>query len=123
VAIPAGLMALLQGGGANPAVGGGMGAGPEKGLEVLASMQQSPPPDGEQDALKEASRLIGMVAARWQLRSPKATKFLAEALTKIQSSRETMAEQGSQQMSPPPDLGLAGGAGSAGAPPAGFPGM
>ena len=82
--------------------------GPEEMLKVLAGMQKSPPPSGEQEALRDASMKIGMAASRWQTRSPKAARLLADALSKIQQAREVMDALKTSPLEAPPDLGLGG---------------
>ena len=83
-------------------------------LKVLATLQSSPPPDGEQEALRDASMKIGMAFSRIQLRSAKAARLLSEAQSKIQSAREALQQEASRPLSAPPDLGLSGGAIAAG---------
>jgi len=110
-----------MGGPPGPAPDGG-GGGPEGILKMLAGLQQQPPPDGEQEALKDASMKIGLAMARWQLRSPKAARLLADSLSKIQQARETMQQEGKGAMNAPPDLGFAG-SGAPATPPMGGMGL
>jgi len=65
---------------------------------------------------------IGMALSRVQLRSPKAARLLADALSKVQQAREAMQQEGKGAMNAPPDLGFAG-AGGPGTPPMGGMGM
>jgi hypothetical protein len=90
---------------------------PIAGLQALAQMQQSPPPSGEQDALRDASMQIGFAASRIAQRSAKAARLLAEALAKIQSAREALESEGNRPLGQPPDLG-AGPMAGGGQPPA-----
>jgi hypothetical protein len=79
----------------------------------MGQNQQSPPPSGEQDALRDASMQIGFAASRIAQRSAKAARLLTEALTKIQAAREALEQEGSRPLGPTPDLGsgaLMGGA-------------
>jgi hypothetical protein len=66
---------------------------------------------------------IGMAASRFQLRSPKAARLLAEALAKIQAAREALDTEGSRPMAAPPDLGLGQGGAPAGPSPSPMLGM
>lgn len=86
-----------------------MGGGPEGLMKILASLQQQPPPDGEKQALQEASTKIAMAISRIQLRSPKAARLLAESVSKIQQAQETIAQEGERPIAAPPDLGMTGG--------------
>jgi hypothetical protein len=95
----------------------GAGGGPEGILQMLAGLQQQPPPDGEKEALNDATMKLGMALSRIQLRSAKAAKLLADAISKVQQAKEALAQEGQRGLQPPPDLGLAGG-GLSGAPPA-----
>ena len=110
--VPPEILALMQaGGGAGGGgpMGGGMagpGGGPQQ-LDALASMQQGPPPHGEEEALADATMKIGMALARIHLRSPKAAKMLTEALSKIQGARQEMQTLAQSPVSPPPSLGMA----------------
>jgi len=98
---------LLQGAG-GPAPTPPNAGGPEAGLKVLAEMQQQPPPGGEEQMLAEASNLIGQAASRMSMRSAKAGKALADALSKIQQAREAMKDVASGPLAPPPDLAMNG---------------
>jgi hypothetical protein len=80
--------------------------GPEQMLKVLAGMQSSPPPSGEEEALRDASMKIGMAASRVAQRSAKAARLLAEAIAKIQSAREALQAEPSRALAAPPDFGL-----------------
>lgn len=93
--------------------------GPEQALQVLAGLQQSPPPSGEQEALQEATQKIQMAMGRIQLRSAKSAKLLSEALAKIQAAREALDTTDSSPLSPPPNLGFPGQGGGPSATPAG----
>jgi len=83
---------------------------------MLAGLQQQPPPEGEQEALRDASMKIGMALSRVQTRSAKAARLLADALSKVQQAREALQQEGQRGLSPPPDLGFAGGGMAAGGP-------
>jgi hypothetical protein len=73
---------------------------------VLASLQESPPPDGETTALTDAATKIGMAYSRIQLRSAKAAKLLSHALSDIQAAREALESEASRPLAGPPNLGL-----------------
>lgn len=105
-----------MGGPPGPAPEGG--GGPEGILKMLAGLQQQPPPDGEQEALRDASMKIGMAMARIQMRSAKAARLLADALSKVQQAREALQQEGHRSLNAPPDLGFAG-AGAPATPPMG----
>lgn len=81
------------------------GGGPDAALEALQKLQGSPPPDGEQEALRDASMKIGLAFSRIQLRSAKAARLLSEAISKIQSARETLQAESERSLAPPPNLG------------------
>jgi hypothetical protein len=100
MSIPPGLMG---GGGAGQAPGLG-GGNP---MDALAQMQQSPQPQGEEQAMADASMKIGMALARIYMRSPKASRLLTEAAQKIQAAREALGEEGSRPISAPPNLAMA----------------
>ena len=110
--------------GAQPPVGGGLpGAPPQPGagggpmdaiMQGLLSLQQTPEPDGVDQALQEASLKIGFAASRTQARSAEVTKMLTEAASKIQGARQKLKDLPTQPLSPPPNLGFEG---TPGAPP------
>lgn len=83
---------------------------------MLAGLQQEPPPSGEQEALRDASMKISMAMGRVQLRSAKAARLLADALSKVQQAREAMQQEGKGAMNAPPDLGFGAGAPGMGGP-------
>ena len=125
MAIPAGLMPGAGAGGAPPIGGGLPGAPPQQGpgggggpidaiMQSLLGLQQTPEPDGVDEALRDASMKIGFAASRTQLRSAKVTKMLTEAVSKIQGAREELKNLPTQPLSPPPNLGFEG---TPGAPP------
>lgn len=94
--------------------------GPEGGLDILTQFQKSPPPGGEEEALRTASNLVGMAYGRVAPRSAEAAGKLAHALQDIQAARKALEKEPNQPMAAPPDLGLSG----MGAPPtAPMPGM
>jgi len=110
---------LPGGGGPPPAPmqGPGLPGGPpDPVLAGLAMLQQSPPPEGEQEALRDASTKIGMAMSRVQTRSPKAARLLADALSKVQQAREALQQEAQKQLPAPPDLGLSGGSMAGGMP-------
>lgn len=116
--IPGPLMPGMGGPPPAPMSGPGLPGGPpDPVLSGLAMLQQAPPPDGEKEALRDATLKINMAMSRIQLRSPKAAAMLANAVGQIQKAMDTLQEEGSKQLPPPPDLGLSGGAiaGNAGA--------
>src|SRR5215467_4927938 len=105
MAIPGAMMPGMGGGSPDAQMGP---SNPIAGLQALQSMaqnQQSPPPSGEQDALRDASMQIGFAASRIAQRSAKAARLLAEALAKIQSAREALESEGNRPLGQPPDLG------------------
>lgn len=121
-----GLMELLGGGGGAPGgpPGGDMGGGgPDGMMKVLAGLQKQPPPDGEKQALTDASTKISMALSRIQLRSAKAAKLLSDAVSKIHAAREALDNEGSSPVAAPPDLGMTGGMNPGGGSPGGPMGM
>lgn len=101
----------------------GMGAPPMPGpppdaMGAMGMLSNAPSPDGEQQALMEASEKVGLALARAWLRSPKAARLLADALKKIQDAREALDQAGKGPVGAPPDLG-----GMAPPAPMGPPGM
>ena len=88
-------------------------------MKLLAGLQSSPPPDGEKKMLQEAVTMMSGAAARIQTRSAKAARLVMEAQAKVQGALEALAQEGQQQLSPPPDFGMGG----AGAPPGPMGGM
>lgn len=101
-------------------MGGGAGPGPDMLLQALQQLQQSPPPDAEQEALRDATMKISMALSRIQLRSAKAARLLSESLGKLQSAREALDTEASRPMAPPPSLGMPPMGGLAGGPPPGM---
>jgi hypothetical protein len=88
----------------------GMGPPPIAGLppgalDALKNLQETPAPAGETQALAEATMKIGMALQRIYLRSPKASKLLADALAKVQQAREELEKNpGGGAQGPPPNL-------------------
>lgn len=104
---------LMGGGGGAPGGGGPMPMGAPPGLgggdpmQALMGLQEQPAPDGEDQALQDASLKIGMAYSRIQMRSPKAAKLLADASSKVQQAREALKQEGSRPLGAPPSLGMA----------------
>jgi hypothetical protein len=68
---------------------------------------QTPQPQRESEALKEATNIIGVAMSGVQMRSPKAARFLADAASKIQQAIQTLNEEGMSPLGLPPGLGAA----------------
>ena len=119
MSVPPGMM----GGGGMPMPGMPPGGGPMPGapmpggqpgpggpvddvMKLLASMQESPSPSGEEQMLHQAAVLINAAFSRINLRSAKAAKFLSMANSSISSAREALNEEGSRPMAAPPNLGM-----------------
>ena len=124
MSVPLGLMPGGPGPGAmeTPAPGGGGPGGPggpEGILKILAGLQQSPPPDGEDQMLNQASMMLNAAYARIAPRSAKAARALMQANVQIQTARESLKAEGSRPLAAPPDLGMgmAGGMTGGGTPP------
>ena len=79
-------------------------------LQMLAQLQQSPPPSGEEEALNQATMVLSFAMSRIQMRSSKAAGMLADAISKIQKAKDAMKEAGSGPVGQPPDMGYAGSA-------------
>lgn len=93
----------------------GGGAGPEGLLKVLASLQQSPEPDGADQMLNDATMKINAAYARVAQRSAKAAKLLMDANSRVQAAREALQQESSRALPAPPSLGMP--------PSGGMPGM
>lgn len=75
-------------------------------MKFITSLQQSPPPDGEDQMLNQASMLINQAYGRIVQRSAKSAKALAEANVKIQSAREALKAEASRPQAGAPDMGM-----------------
>lgn len=129
---PAFMPGAAPGGGpaGSPSPGGVENA--EQMLRVLASLQQAPPPSGDDQMLNEASQkfheasvMLNAAYARVVQRSARASKELAQAskcaadgVTKISAAREALQDEGTRPLAPPPDFGMPAPTGAPG--PAGF---
>ena len=85
---------------------GGDGGGPDQILAMLAKLQQGPPPDAEQEAMRDATMKISMALSRIQMRSAKAARLLSEAISKIHSAREALGQEADRAVGPPPAMGM-----------------
>lgn len=78
--------------------------GPPQGLESLQQLLQQPSPDAEQSALSQATMQLGGVLPRVHLRSPRAAKLIADAISRLESARDALTEDMTEALAPPPDL-------------------
>lgn len=79
-------------------------------MQALESLQGSPSPGGEDEALTDASTKLGFAASRIQLRSPKAAAMLQDAISKVQKARTELQQSQTGPVGLPTDL-LGGGMG------------
>jgi len=89
-------------------------------LRVLASLQQQPPPSGEEQMLTEAAQklqdasvILNAAYARVVQRSASSSKAIAEAskcaadgVTKISTARQELQDEGTRPLASPPDFGM-----------------
>ena len=104
----------------------GMGQPPMQGPppQVMQSMDmltQQPSPQGEDEALGQASAQIGLALSRIYLRSSRAATKLSQALKDIQEARTILQEEAQSAVMSPPDL-MGAMASSPQGPPAGMMG-
>src|SRR5437899_5227849 len=92
--------AMMSGSAGPGAMGPGGGPGgspggpaPEEILKLLATLQQSPPPSGDDQMMNNASIMVNGVYARIAQRSAKAARLLMEANSKIQQAREALQHE------------------------------
>ena len=81
-----------------------MGGPPQAAMQALDQMAADPTPEGEVDAMHEATVKLRVALSRVYMRSHRASKHLADAISSIQKAREALQDDSQSPVGLPPDL-------------------